>query len=291
MQGGTMDKIHQDGIIPGEKGIIHKEGTYFHSPSPFAKENLFYALWGDEYICDTSYQVTRSYLDAFLLFRILDGKLFFDYCGQQFEACAGDVVFLDCKIPHHYQALQQVKFQYIHFSGNITQQYFDMLSERFGTHFPGKLETSFLFNYILSELRLPLPNDHKFSFLLHNILSILALPLQKEFSPCVTLAQEFIHNHFREPITVSDIANSVALSQYHFSRIFKKETSFAPHHYLLTIRLKHAKTFLLETAHSVEEIASLCGFFSTSHFIRAFKKEMDVTPTVFRKSFIPGGFA
>lgn len=285
-----MEKIHQEGMIPGEQGILQKKGVFFHSPSPFARANLFYALWGDEYVCDLPYRVNRAYLNAFLLFRILDGTLTYEYRGRRFEAKTGDVVLLDCKIPHHYWATKRVRFQYLHFSGNVIQQYCDMLYENYGALFPGKLETSFLFVNILGELALPLPNDHKISFLLHNIISLLALTLEKALSPCVIDAQQFIHNHFREPITVADIAAAAALSQYHFSRIFKKEMEVAPHNYLSNIRLRQAKTLLLETNYTVEEIASSCGFSSTSHFIRAFKKEMEVTPSVFRKLFIPGGF-
>jgi len=285
-----MEKIHQEGIIPGERGIIQKKGVFFHSPSPFARANLFYALWGDEYVCDVPYCINREYLNAFLLFRINEGSLYFEYRGRSFEAKAGDVVFLDCKIHHHYWAKRRVRFEYIHFRGNAAQAYCDMLHEKFGAHFPGKIETSFLFRYILSELALQVPNDHKLSFLLHNIISILALPENKTFSPCVVSAQQYIHNHFREPVTVADIAEFVSMSQYHFSRVFKNETLMAPHTYLVNIRLKQAKMLLLETNETIEQIALSCGFNSPSHFIRAFKKEMEVTPATFRKLFLPGGF-
>lgn len=285
-----MEKIHQEGMIAGEQGILEKRGVFFHSPSPFARANLFYALWAAEYTCDVSYGVNRPYLNSFLLFRIIEGVLCFEYRDQKFQAKSGDVVLIDCKIPHQYRATGRVRFEYIHFGGNVSQTYCDMLYDKFGAHFPGRVETTFLFGYILSEIALPVPNDHKLSFLLHNIISILALPESKAYSPCVAEAQQYIHTHYQEPITVSDIASYVSLSQYHFSRIFKKETSLAPHTYLANFRLKKAKTLLLETNETVEHIATICGFFSTSHFIRAFKKEMEVTPSVFRKLFLPEGF-
>jgi len=286
-----MEKIHREGMIVGEQGIVEKKrGVFFHSPTPFARANLFYALWAAEYTCDGTYGVNRPYLNSFLLFRIIEGSLYFEYRGQEFQAKPGDVVLIDCKIHHHYWAAERVGFEYIHFGGNASQTYCDMLFENYGAHFPGRVETSFLFGYVLSEISLPVPNDHKLSFLLHNIISILALPQSKGASPCVAEAQEYIHTHFQEPITVADIADHVSLSQYHFSRVFKKETSLAPHTYLANFRLKKAKTLLLETNKTVEQIATICGFFSTSHFIRAFKKEMEVTPSVFRKLFLPEGF-
>lgn len=285
-----MEKIHQEGMIPGEQGILDKRGVFFHSPTPFARANLFYALWGAEYTCNVPYRVNRGYLNSFLLFRIIEGELCFDYRKVSFTAKAGDVVLIDCKIHHHYWAAIRVRFEYIHFGGNVTQTYCDMLHETYGAHFPHRVETSFLFGYLLSELALPVPNDHKLSFLLHNIIGILALPESKAVSPGVVKAQEFIHTHYQEPITVPDIAGHISMSQYHFSRVFKQETGLAPHTYLANLRLRKAKNLLLETNESVEHVAGICGFFSTSHFIRAFKKEMEVTPTVFRKLFLPEGF-
>ena len=41
---------------------------------------------------------------------------------------------------------------------------------------------------------------------------------------------------------------------------------------------------------SIDAIAVECGFSSTSHFIRAFKKDLDFTPAVYRKFFDPSGF-
>ena len=46
-----LEKIHEEGMIPGERGIMSKKGIYFHSPSPFAKEHLFCVYWGAEYLC------------------------------------------------------------------------------------------------------------------------------------------------------------------------------------------------------------------------------------------------
>lgn len=285
-----MEKIHQEGLIPGEQGILKKRGVFFHSPVPFARANLFYALWAAEYTCHIPYGVNRAYLNSLLLFRISEGALWFDYRDKKFLAKAGDVVLIDCKHHHHYWADRRVKFIYIHFGGNVSQTYCDMLHESTGAHFQGRTQTSFLFNRILNELALPVPNDHKLSFLLHNIISILALPECETASPVVTKAQQYIHAHYHEPLTVAHMADHVSLSQYHFSRIFKKETTLAPHTYLANLRLKKAKTQLLETSETVEYIAGSCGFFSTSHFIRAFKKEMEVTPSVFRKLFLSEGF-
>ena len=99
-----------------------------------------------------------------------------------------------------------------------------------------------------------------------------------------------MQEHYREPVSVDDIAASAALSKYHFSRLFREKTGVSPHEYLSSLRLQHARKLILETSLSVEDIASRCGFSTASHFIRAFKKEMEFTPAAYRKYFDPSGF-
>lgn len=271
-------------------GVVYKEGIYFQSPSDFAKEHLYYIQFGGMYTCDRTYVINRNYYHAFLLFRILKGKLNFEYRGDSFTAKDGDVVLLDCKEYHHYWADDLVTFQWFHFDGCSSQAYFDMLYTTFGSCFSSKTELYFPFNCIYEELKSTVPDEHKLSFLIHNIIGILALHDKKHEPEVVQKARQFIQGHYHENITVPDIAAHVALNAFYFSKLFKKKTGTPPHQYLSSIRIQYAKTLLAETSHSLSYIAEKCGYASDSHFIRAFKKETAVTPTQFRRYFDPSGF-
>ena len=41
----------------------------------------------------------------------------------------------------------------------------------------------------------------------------------------------YINEHFAEKFSVEELAAQAGLSQYHFIRVFKKETGFTPHEY------------------------------------------------------------
>lgn len=271
-------------------GVVSSEGIFFHSPSDFAKNHLYYIHFGGQHTFDSNYEIDRNYYHAFLLIRIIDGHLNFEYRGTSFTAHEGDVVLLDCKDYHHYWADDIVTFQWFHYDGCSSQAYFDMLYAKYGACFCGKTELYFPFNYVLDELKADPPNDHKLSFLIHNIIGILAIPDKLPESSIVTKARQYIQEHFQEDINVPDIAEHVALNTFYFSKLFKKNTGVPPHQYLTNIRIKYAKSLLSETSHGLSYISRQCGYTSESHFIRAFKKSTAITPIQFRKYFDPSGF-
>ena len=283
-------KIPDEGLIVGEKCIVRKKGPYFQTPSQFAKSHMFCILWASEYICVPPYRVLRHYLNFFILFHILEGELLFEYRGQNFTARSGDIVLLDCHVRNHYWTEKRVKFQYFHFSGNISQEFCDMLYEQHGALFSGASDASLLCNYLMKELSGGRPNDHKLSSMIYNLLSTLASHEARISSPPIADAQQYILNHFHEPLNVEDIARHAALSKFHFSRLFREETGFSPHEYLFNVRMHHARELLSNTGETVDSIAAQCGFSNTSNFIRAFKKDVEVTPAMFRKFFDPAGF-
>lgn len=282
---------YQKGIITHkEPGILKKDGIYFYNPSDFAQEYLFYPHWGAEYLCNKPYCVERSeqdVFDTFILFYIVKGNLFFRYREKEFTASGGDIVLLDCKYPNYYRAGSEVQFRWIHFTGNASQVYCDLLYARRQGHFPFNPDLGIYFLNLLRSVKTDHINEHYISLQLYTILSSLAsqantIQLQHHSIPS---AKNYMDLHFAEPITISDISASANLSKYHFSRLFRAETGLSVHGYLLDLRINHAKKFLSETNLSVEEISQKCGFSSTSHFIRAFKHEMNITPARFRGLF------
>jgi AraC family transcriptional regulator len=57
----------------------------------------------------------------------------------------------------------------------------------------------------------------------------------------------------------------------------------APHQWLFYHRIDSAKDLLRRTKLSLGEIASICGFTSKSHFVRAFMRAEGVSPVAIRR--------
>ncbi len=99
----------------------------------------------------------------------------------------------------------------------------------------------------------------------------------------VELARHYIHANFCDNLRVEEIAKEVFMSQYHFSRIFKKHTNYSPYQYLLEIRLQHARKLMFQKGLTIKEITFRSGFNSTDYFSAAFSKKFSVCPSTYKK--------
>lgn len=99
----------------------------------------------------------------------------------------------------------------------------------------------------------------------------------------VELAKEYMNTHFSNDISLQEVAVNSFASPFHFSRLFKKITSFSPHQYLQQVRLKHAEMLLKNSHLPVADIAYSSGFSSTAYFATAFKQHYKANPLHYRK--------
>ena len=92
----------------------------------------------------------------------------------------------------------------------------------------------------------------------------------------------FIHNNFRQDITLADVADYCSFSPHYVSQLFHLATNTTLTQYIIQLRLDYAKNLLFSTKYSVTEICYKCGFRSFAHFMRSFKKQYGVSPAKYR---------
>ncbi len=101
----------------------------------------------------------------------------------------------------------------------------------------------------------------------------------------LVLMRENLHKE----LSLEEFAETVNLSVWRLSHIFKSETGQSPINYLRTLRMERAG-YLLETSFlSIKEVAHAVGVNDGSHFARDFKTIHGVTPTQYRTLINNGG--
>ena len=83
--------------------------------------------------------------------------------------------------------------------------------------------------------------------------------------------------------TVGEMAARVNLSPSRFFAVYRAFFGCSPMEDLIAARINSAKNALTARADSIEEIAAVLGYNSTTHFIRQFKKEVGVSPGAYRQ--------
>ena len=135
------------------------------------------------------------------------------------------------------------------------------------------------------------PNSNEI-LLYGKLLQCLALILEESEHPqtvdpykneIVLHAQNYIQEHFADPICLADMAKQVNLSPNYFHTLFTTTSHQTPRAYLEQYRVAMAKKFLLTTNLSLGEIAELCGFKTQQYLSIVFKAHLSVSPAEFRR--------
>lgn len=98
------------------------------------------------------------------------------------------------------------------------------------------------------------------------------------------MAAKFMEAHLAEPFDLKRLAQTVGMSEFHFSRLFKKATGLTPSLYFIRQRVAKAQQLLQETSTSVIEIGMVVGYSSPSHFAKIFRRETGVSPSDYRRT-------
>jgi two-component system response regulator YesN len=95
-----------------------------------------------------------------------------------------------------------------------------------------------------------------------------------------------IETHYKETISLDQIAEHVYLHPNYISSLFRKETGLTLIHYLHLYRIKKAKVLMLgDSEESLHRISEQVGYESVRHFFSVFKKYCGVTPSEYRQHY------
>lgn len=103
----------------------------------------------------------------------------------------------------------------------------------------------------------------------------------------VARAIQYVKQHFREDVTLVNVAEELNVSLFYLSKLFRKHTGTNFTEYLTQLRVEQAKKLLAAGEMSVKEVAYAAGFNSQSYFSKIFKKYAGVAPSEYRETDVP----
>ena len=97
------------------------------------------------------------------------------------------------------------------------------------------------------------------------------------------LMMQYIHQNFRQNLTLEDIAGQAMVSKSTALNLFRRYLHDTPVHYLVKYRLQEAAKLLATTEKKITVISGETGFENMDYFCKTFKKYYGRTPTEYRR--------
>lgn len=274
------------------EAFVSPESEYFvYTPSRSARELFFYPLQCGHFIYEAGYSLYRESYDSFLLMYITDGAMTLQQDGASLHARAGDFLLLDCYRPHAYSTETGWECLWCHFDGPLARSWYEAIFSRTGCVYamPQPCSAYDRLSAICDIFALGKPaSEPLMSKYLTDILTafLLYTPSDAGRYGYMDMSEKiitYINEHFRETVTVEELAAIAGLSQFHFIRAFKKETGFTPHEYILDTRFAAAKYLLKNSVVPIKDICFRTGFCGESVFCTAFRRRYGMTPLEYRR--------
>ena len=107
---------------------------------------------------------------------------------------------------------------------------------------------------------------------------------ERQWPRWLSRAQEFLHAHYHEPLSLGAVARAAGVHPVHLSRTFRQYFHCTVGEYVRQRRIEFACQQIAHANTALLDIAVEAGFYDQSQFTRAFKRVVGVTPAAFRAS-------
>jgi len=99
----------------------------------------------------------------------------------------------------------------------------------------------------------------------------------------VGAVKRYVREHIQEDIYIADVAGQVYLNEQYLMRLFKKTTGISILEFITNERIWLARELLTSTNYPINRVADMVGYGNYSYFTKVFKRNVGVTPQVYRQ--------
>lgn len=245
--------------------------------------------------CEPLHSFGPAVRPNYIIHYILDGKGIYQVDNHRYTLSKGQGFLIEPEVSTFYQADKEDPWTYlwIGFSGSRAKKFlYDTGLGNNGLTFqcPYGEELKQIVLSMLTHTQASSSNLFYLQGKLYEFFSILAQDINLESPSDITpesdyiqTAISYIRNHYADGIDVMDIACHLNVNRGYLYSLFKNSLEMTPKEFLTKFRISRAKEQLSLTTSSVEQIARSCGYNDTLVFSKAFKREIGMPPTAYRK--------
>lgn len=247
---------------------------------------LLYVRQSGELLCDPAYSISRQNSPTHTLGFLKQGKLHVRFEEQEYTLPQGKSIFLPRDRCYSIAADPEDPPHFLW--ANLRGELIDSLAE---TLFPDGVTASAwsaadAFEQ-LKELLRKTADCHTqiaallFSMLLHmHDMPLNVITKKQDAAPY----ELYISNSIQTGFSVEGMAAHFCCSTDSLNRHFHKKYGMTPYQYYLGVRMAIAKTMLMQTKLTLEDIAERLHFSDRNHLSLCFKKATGMSPAQYRKA-------
>jgi AraC-like DNA-binding protein/mannose-6-phosphate isomerase-like protein (cupin superfamily) len=246
------------------------------------------------------YQPTRS-IKHHSFWLIVKGKGTFTINGTHYPVEPGKLIFFEpgMLVERRTDPEQPIEYYFLRFHYTETYEEKEQWICRSSAESPFPLQgmytvqnTPQLIYWMEQLVGLWQRRGHMTAMRRKNVLNEFWLTLLQDFraqkvagdtTAAIELTQEYMVQHYQEPLTLEQLAQLAGLSVSHYSRMFKKVIGYSPIDYLTHLRMDRAKELLVLSDYRYKLIANSVGYSDEFYFSRMFKKVVGVSPREYAK--------
>lgn len=284
---------------------ITKSERMLHTPSGFAKRNLFYLQELGRLQSLKSHSSIRENLESYLMFFVINGEGSVIYQDNSYAVKEGDLVFLDCRNHYEHKSSEEHPWElmWVHFNGHLAEACYPIFYEKNGKSpvlRPGtgllpyqeiidRLKEMQKERTILSEME----TSHELSMLMLLCMrEVAADDVIPEDSQEGGLSREeyegireYINEHFGDAGLKNTLAIQYGTEPQKLNEAFEKKYGITMEAYIENRKFNKAKELLRFTIKPIADIIVESGIGNEAEFRSLFMENEEMTPEEYRRKW------
>lgn len=227
------------------------------------------------------------------LFFVMGGQGSFQLQDRQFPVSSRDLVVINAGVPHAELSQMGSPMEYIVLGVDSLEVLADACGYVQSHFYLGWDEIAGCLRLMLQEMRGGQPGCQ---CICQHLLEVILLRLLRREDLVLTadadkhrssrecdLVRRYIDDHFKENLTLDQLAALAHINKYYLVHTFRREYNTSPISYQISRRIQESRTLLTNTDFNLSQIAQILGFSSLSYFSQSFRRLEGMSPMEYRK--------